>query len=266
MGLRSETTEQDVTQASVDFDDFDFEAFIADPDKFDRDAEEAIAIADRSPPLDPDTHSGNIKDLVVGFEAEVQRCAEQLAAARPFFAEIMNALDASEQRETRLTALDAECAATKQALETANVGLARAVKDLEATRAALEIANKQIHEQAESLEAASKTEKSLRDEIAALAAELVKTREVQTATSDRLDKVTAFCRRAHAAMKSALGARDEIEIRMKRHQAGEASALRRVAELSNLNEELETRLRVPAAKPRPAPQASESVLGGANDG
>ncbi len=265
MGLRSEIVGQDLAQTLGDLDDFDFEAVLADPDNFDPLAEKAVALPDQPSPTDPVRQAVNVRDMVGSLEAEMQRYAEQLAAFRPVLADIRGALDVSDQRETRLNALETEHQSARQALETANVGLVRAVEDLETTRATLEEANKKIRDQAEKLETAERSELSLRDEIAALAGELAKARETQAATTERLDKITAFCRRAHAAMKSALGERDEMEIRMKRHQAGESSALRRVAELSTLNEELETRLRLPPAKPRPAPHAPVSEVASAND-
>jgi chromosome segregation ATPase len=201
-----------------------------DLETFFADLDKARAAQAAPPPPKPSASrqvgESDIEDVIVSFETEIERCVSQLAAVGPFVSDLRRVLD-----------------------------------DFEGTRAALE---RQAQSQANKLAAAERLEQSLRDEIAMVTAELARARGAQTEIAGRLEKVTALCRAEHAAKKVALGARDEMEVQMKRHEAGQAAALQRVAELSKLNEELEARLRLPIANPRPVPQLQPSEFTFAN--
>lgn len=228
MGFPSETIEEALAHAPSEPDDFDLEAFLAHLDKAGANAEDGLPPVKKSAVVAPE-RPVSIKEMVASFEIAIERCVQQLAIVRPLFADIRSEID----------------------------GLERTPFGLE----------KQIQDQAKKLEAAARVERTLRQEVELLVDELEKTRELQAVAAEQLKQAIEVCRNENAARKAAVGACDEMEMRLKRHQAGEASALRRVEELSNLNEELEMLLRLPAANPRPVPQplsASDFIL--ANDG
>jgi len=188
------------------------------------------------------TDAKNAADLAAILEQHLTRSAQELISAQQSLGAVRALSRQADADRLELQSSRAELERMAAELQAANDALKQTAVELETRSSEFVAATEQVDRLMKEVSAAGDSEQKLREELARLEGELNSSKAAHAAMEERVELLGDLCRREHVARKQAAATVDEMAPLLKRSRAGEAVALRRVAELSRRNDELEIQL------------------------